>query len=156
MWTDRKDSKIMKKRTDVDTLILYVYVCFLCVWEDRTESPLAEGVNKTWQVLTYRETLADIQIGNITTIRRVNSVKIYLKIERARRRKIIWTQTNEWVEQYWRIIKKMKNDINNKGNYVSAYLNRQAIETVLRKINLFYRISVTWELWRNCGNVSVC
>jgi hypothetical protein len=137
------------------TYCVCVCVFYVCMWEDRTELPLAEGVNKTWQVLAYRETLADIQTGNITTIRRVNSVKIYLKIERASRRKIIWTQTNEWVKQYWQIIKKMKKDINNNGNCASAYVNRQAIETVLRRINSFYRIPVTWELWRNCGNVSV-
>ena len=50
MLTARKVSKRLEKRTDVDTHY-YVCVCVclfvcLCVWEDRTESPLAEGVNK--------------------------------------------------------------------------------------------------------------
>jgi hypothetical protein len=45
--------------------------------------------------LAYRETLADIKIGNITKIKRVISVKIYLKSGRTCRRKIMWTQTNE-------------------------------------------------------------
>jgi len=47
-------------------------------------------------------------------------------------------------------------EINNNGMYASAYSNRQASENVIRRMNSFYRIPVTWELWRNCGNVRVC
>jgi len=50
----------------------------------------------------------------------------------------------------------MKKEINNKGIYASVYRNRQASENVIGRMNSFDRISVTSELWRNCGNVSVC
>jgi hypothetical protein len=38
------------------------------------------------------------------------------------------------VEQYWRIIQKMK-EINNNGMYASAYSNWQASENVIRRMN---------------------
>ena len=124
VWADRRDLKRLEKRTDVDTY----YCLFVCVWKDRPESPLAEDVYITWQVLACRETLEEIHIGNFITNKGVISVKMYLKSGRACRRKIIWTQTNEWEEQCWRIIQKMKKEIDNNDIYVSAYRNRHVSE----------------------------
>jgi hypothetical protein len=77
------------KETGEENRCGHTLLCVMCVWKNRAESPLAEGVNKTWQILTYRETLAQINIGNFTAIRSVISVKIYLKSGTACRRKII-------------------------------------------------------------------
>jgi hypothetical protein len=142
------------KETGEENRCGHTLFCAMCVWKNRTESPLAEGVNKTWQILAYRETLAEINIGNFTAIKSVISVKTYLKSGRASRRKVIRTQTNEWVEQYWWIIQKM--EINKNGIYASAYRKRQASDNVIRKVSSVYRVWVTWELWRSCGKVGVC